>query len=159
MTLQKEGTDNSIQGQSADVEDRLRVDAKGSNFYFHINDHLVYQFSDPDYPSGEVGFYVQTMDSTRIHAHFDSVVIRDVQLPQMCYVTAVTMYLRSGPGTGYSAVTVLTEGDKVEPVGRDPEGKWLRVRPENSSQYGWVADFLNYLSCNIPADELPVVKP
>jgi len=159
VELLGEGTDISIQGKTADSEDKLRVDARDSDFYFHINDHLVYQFSDPDYASGEVSFYVQTLDSPRIHAHFDSVVIRDVQLPQQCDVTATNLNVRSGPGTAFAPVAILSEGDRVEPVGRDPEGEWIRVRLANGSQYGWVVNFQDYLSCNITANDLPVVKP
>ncbi len=79
LEVLREGSDDSIQGTSLDTQDTLRVDTKGSSLFFHINDKLVEQFSDTSYTSGEVGFYVQTFDRTRIHAHFNSITIRDVQ--------------------------------------------------------------------------------
>ena len=79
----KQGTNDSIQGLRAD--DLLRVDAKGSTFFFHINDQTVGQVSDSDYPSGEVGFYVETFDSTRAHIHYGTITIREAEttLPAM----------------------------------------------------------------------------
>jgi hypothetical protein len=64
-----EGTDEQI--NNADVVDVLRVDAQGSDFSFSINDKPVSQISDSDYPTGEVGFYVQTFDAAAAHIHFD----------------------------------------------------------------------------------------
>jgi hypothetical protein len=94
----KEGTDASIQGLEA--EDTLRVDAKGSTFFFHINDKLVDQVSDPDYASGEVGFFVQTFDVPHVHVHNDAITIREVDAPQLvCTVITQAIRVRSGPST------------------------------------------------------------
>lgn len=154
-----EGTDDSIRGMSVETQDTLRVDAKGSSFFFHINDRLVEQFSDPDYGSGEVGFYVQTFDRTRIHTHFNSITIRDVQPPLMCRVIAALLYLRSGPSTVFAPLTFLTEGERVEPLGQSTGGEWIRVRVESNDRQGWVVNTPNYVSCNIAIADLPVVEP
>lgn len=70
----KEGSDARI--NDFDVPDDLRVDAKGSTFTFQINGEFITQVDDPDYASGEVGFYVQTLDAPSLHIHFDSINIR-----------------------------------------------------------------------------------
>jgi hypothetical protein len=75
-----EGTDESI--HDLDAEDDLRVDIQGSDFTFHINNRLVGEVSDPDYATGEVGFFVQTFDSPNVHIHFDDLAVRDFEEPQ-----------------------------------------------------------------------------
>jgi len=77
LAVLKQGTNDSIQGLQAD--DILRVDAKGSDFIFHINDQPVGQVSDSDYANGEVGFYVETFDSPRVHIHYGNITIREVE--------------------------------------------------------------------------------
>ena len=72
-TLQ-EGVDDSIHDR--DVDDLLRVDAMGSNFFFYINDNNVGQVSDSDYAKGEVGLYAESFDSPTIHIHYDALTIR-----------------------------------------------------------------------------------
>jgi hypothetical protein len=73
LTVLAEGTDESI--HDPDAEDDLRVDAKGADFSFYINDQLVDQVTDADYASGEIGFFVQTFDATQVHIHFDDISI------------------------------------------------------------------------------------
>src|SRR5215217_8804040 len=58
ITVLTAGTADSL--HDPDNDDILRVDAQGPNFLFHINDQLVGQTTDPDYASGEVGFYVES---------------------------------------------------------------------------------------------------
>jgi len=159
LEILREGSDDSIQGTSLETQDTLRVDAKGSNFFFHINDGLVDQFSDPSYASGEVGFYVQTLDRTRIHAHFNSITIREVQLPLMCEVIASMLYLRSGPGTEFAPLTFLTQGDRLKPLGQSKDGEWIRVQVESNDQQGWVVNVPNFVSCNIAITDLQVIEP
>jgi formylglycine-generating enzyme required for sulfatase activity len=67
------------QGFTPDQSDSLRVDADGANFAFFINDEPVTQVSDSDYPSGQMGFYVETFDETRAHVHFDTLTIRQLE--------------------------------------------------------------------------------
>ncbi len=69
LVVLKEGTEASI--HDLDTPDILRVDAQGSNFSLYINDQLVGQVSDADYATGEVVFFVQTVDAANIHIHFD----------------------------------------------------------------------------------------
>lgn len=82
LTVLTEGTDDDI--HELDVDDDLRVDLQGANFRFHINGQFVGQASDPDYSTGEVGFYVESFDSANTHIHFDTLVVRelDVQIPE-----------------------------------------------------------------------------
>ncbi|MCB0193326.1 MAG: SUMF1/EgtB/PvdO family nonheme iron enzyme, partial [Anaerolineae bacterium] len=68
------------QGFTPSASDNLRVDATGSSLEFSINNELVSQVSDSDYPSGEVGFYVENFDEPRAHIHYDSLVIREVEM-------------------------------------------------------------------------------
>ena len=159
LEVLREGADDSIQGTSLETQDTLRVDTKGSSLFFHINDRLVDQFSDTSYTSGEVGFYVQTFDRARIHAHFNSITIRDVQPPLMCRVIASMLYLRSGPGKNYVPITFLTEGERIEPIGQSKDGEWIRVHVESSDQQGWVSNIASFVSCNIATTDLQVLEP
>jgi formylglycine-generating enzyme required for sulfatase activity/tRNA A-37 threonylcarbamoyl transferase component Bud32 len=77
LAVMAEGTDDSIQGLNA--SDKLRVDAAGPDFTFYINDQAVTQVNDSDYPSGEVGFVVQTLDETLAHIHYDWLTIREFE--------------------------------------------------------------------------------
>jgi hypothetical protein len=79
LNILKEGTNEGIQG--LDAVDILRVSTKGSTFFFRINGLLVYQVSDPDYDSGEVGLFVQTRDSSNVLVQFDSITIWNIQPP------------------------------------------------------------------------------
>ena len=159
LEVLKEGSDDSIQGLEA--EDTLRVDAKGSTFFFRINDRLVGQVSDADFAEGEVGLYVQTFDSPRAHTHFDSLTVRDVDAPQLvCSVTSIAMRVRSGPSTAFDPpIAFLARGDNIEPQGRSLNGKWIQVRVEASDQQGWVFYNPDWMSCNIAIADLPVIEP
>jgi hypothetical protein len=75
----KEGTDEDI--HDLDVDDTLRVDARGSSLAFHINDRLIDQVTDEAYSSGEIGFYVESFDSPNTHIHFDDLVVRKYEEP------------------------------------------------------------------------------
>ncbi len=151
-----EGTDASI--HDADINDILRVDAQGSNFFFHINDHLVGQLTDSDYSSGEIGFYVQTVDSPAVHIHFDALNIWDFDAPKTCNVLSISSKLnvRSGPATTFASIASLSDGDIVEPLGRSPNGEWISIRVEGSDAQGWVANSDQFLSCNVDVNLLPI---
>jgi len=157
LVVLAEGTENGI--HDLDVEDILRVDAQGSKFSFHINDQLAVQVTDPDYASGEVGFYVQTFDSPNIHIHFDSLSIRNFEAPLVCNVSALALYVRSGPGTEFPSLTFLSNGDIIEPLGRNPDGDWIKIRLEGSEDEGWIFDSAGLVACNTDVDLLPVVNP
>jgi len=152
-----EGTEDSI--HDLDVDDTLRVDAQGPNFFFHINDRLVAQVTDPDYPSGEVGFYVESVDAPNAHIHFDTLTIRNVELSMMCDINTMALYVQSGPGKTYSSFAVLSNGDTVPPLGLSPDGEWIKVKVEGSENEGWVFNSEGFVSCNAPVDLLPTVSP
>ncbi len=102
VTTLAEGSDSSI--HDADVDDLMRVDAKGSTFYFSLNDHLVAQVTDADYAAGEVGFYVQSFDSTQTHIHFDDLVIRKFEAPQPSQPLTTPLYQDdfTNPASGWA---------------------------------------------------------
>jgi formylglycine-generating enzyme required for sulfatase activity len=66
-------------GFTPDKTDRLRVDVQGSEFVFWVNDEAVGRVSDGEYSEGEVGFYVETLDETLAHLHYDSLIVREVE--------------------------------------------------------------------------------
>lgn len=158
LEVLKEGSDDSIQG--LDALDTLQVDVRGTNFYFHINDQLIDQVSDSDYAEGEVGLFVQTLDTPRVHAHFDSITIRDVDAPQQaCKVDSFGIRMRRGPSTSFDPIGFLTHGDTVEPQGRNPDANWIQVRVEDSDRRGWIFYDPDWISCNVATSDLPVVEP
>ncbi len=159
LEVLKQGSHNSIQGLG--TKDTLRLDAEGSNFYFHLNDQFITQVSDGDYASGEVGFFVETFDSPKAHIHYDFLSIRGVEPPQfMCDVIAQALNLRSGPSTSFSPpIAILTQGDQFEPLERTSNGLWIRVRMEGSDLSGWVANSPGYITCNVAVSDLPESQP
>jgi Bacterial SH3 domain len=156
LTVLMEGTVEDI--HDADTDDTLRVDAQGSNFLFHINDQLVGQVTDPDYASGEIGFYVESFDSPNTHIHFDTFTIRDVELTLTCAVKGGTLYVRSGPSKTYPQISLLADGDKVQALGVSPN-QWIKIKVEGSDEPGWVSYSEGYLSCTPTIDLFPVVGP
>ena len=81
VTVLAEGEVNTLQGfapqgVTPDKKDDLRVDAVGLNFVFFINGHDVAHISDADYATGDVGFFVETLDEPLVHVHYDSLIIR-----------------------------------------------------------------------------------
>lgn len=65
-------------GFSPDKSDTLRVDAAGSEFLLHVNGEPVALIRDEDYSSGEIGFFVETMDEDRAHIHYNGLTVRPV---------------------------------------------------------------------------------
>jgi hypothetical protein len=157
LEILAEGKDENIQG--LDVADNLRVDASGSNFFFYINDKFIDMASDPDYTDGELGFYVQTFDSTRAHIHFDLLTVQDSASQVLCSVDALAINLREGPSTSYDPVTPLLEGTRLKPLGRNADGTWIKVRVEGSEALGWISNSSSFLSCNVSVGLLPVSGP
>lgn len=156
-------------GFTPNETDILRVDANGPDFFFHINGQFVDQVRDVDYATGEVGFFVENFDETLAHIHYDSLTIREVELPssrgdsiptttpeRLCAVIPPALNLRSGPGTVYAPIVTLTNGISLEPLARDNEGMWIQVRVVESGQMGWINAESTYVSCNVPVTDLPV---
>jgi hypothetical protein len=152
-----QGTENSI--HDLDSADALRVDASGTNLFFHINDRLVGQVTDPDYAQGEVGFYVETLDAANVHIHFDTLLVRDVEVSLLCDINADTLYVRGGPGKRFTPIGVLSSGDRVEPLGRSPDGQWAKIGMEGNENPGWIFISEAFMACNAPIDALPTVSP
>jgi serine/threonine-protein kinase len=83
-----EGTVDTLKGFappgfSPNEKDALRVDAQGDTFVFHINGKPIAQVKDAAYDSGEIGFYVETFDETLAHVHYDSLLVREVELAEI----------------------------------------------------------------------------
>jgi hypothetical protein len=74
-----ESTNKNIQG--LDVEDTLRVIAKDSLATFYINGRLVYQLLNAEDVRGDIGLFVETLDSSSALIHFDSVTLWDMPGP------------------------------------------------------------------------------
>ena len=157
LEVLEEGQEAGIQGLES--ADRLRVDARERSFFFHINGQSVSLVNDADYTSGEVGFYVETFDSTQAHIHYDLLTIWEVQAPELeCSVTTEALNVRSGPGTRFGALAALELGANFEPLERNEDGTWMRVRLENSNQEGWVSSLPNFIDCNVAIEDLPVAQ-
>jgi hypothetical protein len=153
-----EGRDENIQG--LDVADKLRVDASGPNLYFYIDDQDVSSVKDPDYTSGELGFLVQTFDSPKVHIHYDSLLIQDLSTSEnLCSIATMALNIREGPSTAYDPLTSLVQDMRLKPLGRNPDGSWIKVRVQGSEQMGWVSNAAGYISCNLPVESLPVSEP
>jgi len=152
------------QGAAAGINDLgtadiLRVDSQGSKFFLRINNRLVGQVTDADYASGEVGFFVQTFDATNVHVHFDSIAVSDFIAPQVCTVNALTLNVRSGPGTSFASSNHVAKGNTVVPIGRSADGTWLQVQLENGADPGWLFNKKEFVSCNSDVQLLPVINP
>jgi hypothetical protein len=156
ITVLTEGTDENI--HELDNDDTLRVDAQGANFLFHLNDQLIGQATDADYASGEIGFYVESFDSSNTHIHFDKLTIRDLALDLMCSINGGTAYVRRGPGKTYAQIAVLSDGDTVKALGISPN-QWIKIIVEGSNDPGWVSYSEGYMSCTPTVDLFPIVSP
>lgn len=64
-------------------------------------------------------------------------------------ITANRLNIRGGPGSRYTVLGQLTEGEEVEILGQ--EDGWFQIRPVKN-MYGWVNDaFLNFKSKDVEA--------
>lgn len=157
LEVLSEGVQKNI--HDLDTDDDLRVDIQGPSFIFHINGQLVGQVTDSEYASGEIGFYVESLDSPNTHIHFDQLTIRTFEVSVACDVRALTINVRTGPGKNYPSSTFLSSGDTVEPVGRSEDNEWVKIKFANGEQEGWIFSSDEYLSCNPSIDLLPVMTP
>jgi hypothetical protein len=154
----QEGSQEAIRGVG--MADTLQVDASGDSFTFHINGEPVARARDDAYTSGEVGFYVQTLDNAKAHVHFDTITIREVEAVQLvCNVVVQSVNIRSGPGTDFRRLDTLLLGDQFEPLGRTQDRLWIQARVEGSDQVGWVANDKQYAACNVPIEDLAISEP
>jgi len=178
LEVLEEGSNDSIQNETEVA--MLRVDAVGPTQTFHINGQPVSQISDPDYESGELGFFVEAFDSPKVHIHYDSLTIGEApeEVPAfefaqsnstetattlaqttpepLCRVVTGNLNLRSGPGTVYTPIDVLPNGTGLEPLARSPDALWIQVRELENDQVGWVAAAFAYVSCEVSVPDLPM---
>lgn len=157
LIVLSEGASDKI--NAFDVVDRLRVDIKGATFFFHINDEFVTQLDDADYASGEVGFFVQTLDAASLHIHYESITVREFEPKLVCTIAALQMHIRTGPGTSFPSVTFLSRGNIVQPTGLSADGKWIYIKVPGTDIEGWIANVSDYVSCNSTIEVLPVKNP
>ena len=69
---------------------------------------------------------------------------------------AYYLNVRTGPGVGYSVVTVLARGTYVTMLGRNANASWVKVQPIDGSYWqGWVNAF--YLAPSMNIWNLPIV--
>jgi hypothetical protein len=130
LEVLSEGIEAGI--HDVDVDDVLRVDAQGSNMFFHINDRLVGQITDPDYGGGQIGFYVQAFDSTQTHIHFNNLIIRNFEAPPSEEGGAAVLYEDdfTDPATGWDE----RQFDNYFVGYHEPEYYHLEVNSSNSKR-------------------------
>jgi hypothetical protein len=75
LELMHSGTSASIQGGTQATRDRLFVIANGPQMSFFVNGELVGRVNDGTYGSGHIGFFVQTLDETYAHTHYDDITV------------------------------------------------------------------------------------
>ena len=75
IRLMAEGSTPTLQGTESGLRDRLAVVANGAEFLLYVNGELVTQLADDDYLTGNVGFFIGTLDEPYIHIHFDQVTV------------------------------------------------------------------------------------
>jgi hypothetical protein len=157
LTPLKDGTEESIQG--LDVDDVLRVDSQGSNFLFYINDKLVGQVTDSNYPDGTVGLYAENLENVKTHIHFNTLTVREVKFSMMCNILeGGTVNVRSGPSKTFPQIAVLSSGDTVQAKGIS-SNQWIQIVVEGSNEPGWVSYSEGYMSCTPSVDVFPVINP
>jgi len=157
VVVLEEGVDQNIHG--LDVDDLLRVDAQGPNFLFSINEVLVGQVTDADFPEGEIGFYTENLTNTNTHVHFDELTVRSVKFTLMCSINAGgTVNVRSGPGQSNATIGILSSGDTVRALGKS-SNNWIQILIEGSAEPGWVSYGEGYMTCTPSVDLFPVVNP
>ena len=149
-----EGVEDSI--HELDVDDVLRVDAKGPNFLFSINERLVGQVTDSDYPGGEIGFYAENVENANTHVHFGNLIVREVKYSLKCDVVGGTLYVRSGPGKNFAQIGLLSDGDSVTALGKS-NNQWIKIVLEGSDEPGWVSYSEGFMTCTPTTDLFPVV--
>ena len=98
----RQGTNERMRDLNA--KETLRVETYGSTFLFYINGRFIDLVSDPDYASGEVGLFVESLDNPEATIRFDSIVIWDVPLD---------LLIPSTGGREYCFNATDDDGDKL----------------------------------------------
>lgn len=68
-------------------------------------------------------------------------VIEEAPEKDIRYVTGNRVNMRTGPGTKYSVLSKLSQGEEVE-VLQEPGNGWIKLRTVESNRIGWMADWL-----------------
>jgi uncharacterized protein YraI len=64
--------------------------------------------------------------------------------------------VRTGPGTGYPTVGILTTNQRVPAIGRSPGGDWVEIiYPGVPDGVGWIYSYLVTVYGSLPVVELP----
>lgn len=79
--------------------------------------------------------------------------------PTTVKVSAVRVYLRTGPSLNYSGSRRLTQGDPLILLGRSSDDTWLYVKTTDG-QDGWIEmQWLDLTGINLDPDAFPVTTP
>jgi hypothetical protein len=65
------------------------------------------------------------------------------------------LYIRRGPSTKYSRISVLMKGESAEIIGRDVLSKWVQINIPNSESTGWVSLLTEYSEINGDLNQIP----
>ncbi len=79
LEILKYGVEKRMRGLEG--QDILHVEAYGSTFLVFINGRFIDWVSDGDYARGEVGLFVDSIDSPDAHIRFNSITIWDIPAP------------------------------------------------------------------------------
>ena len=81
LEVLKEGIDQRMRGLEA--QDTLRVETYGSTFLVYINGRFIDWISDSEYASGEIGLFVESIDTSNAVIGFNSITIWDIPAPAL----------------------------------------------------------------------------
>ncbi|MGE0539982.1 MAG: SH3 domain-containing protein [Dehalococcoidia bacterium] len=77
--------------------------------------------------------------------------------PRLPAIARQFPFVRKGPGINWTAVMNLTQGQRVEVVGRSPDRQWFQiVLPTNARERGWVSQ--EFLAVDGDVNTLPEVR-
>ncbi len=69
-------------------------------------------------------------------------------------VATGALNVRSGPGVTYSVVTVASQGQTVQMLGRNANSSWVKIRLSNGTE-GWVNAYSDYITPSVAVSSLP----
>lgn len=104
-------------------------------------------------PSGHVGWVNASLIQTAVPIHTLPIAGGAPGTPGAIVVTGAAN-VRSGPGTTYTVVAVVTQGQQVALLGRNSDSSWVQIRLADGT-VGWTNASL--VQSNIPISSLPVV--
>ena len=105
-------------------------------------------------PSGHVGWVNATLIHSSVPIYTLPIVGAGAPATPGGLVITGAANVRSGPGTIYTVVAVVTQGQQVALLGRNSSSSWVQVRLGNGT-VGWINSSL--IQSNVPVSSLPVV--